>query len=74
MLSGPGAGDPQDVADAILKLVATPVGQRPLRTVVDAHPEGVIAINTVCAQVQAGLLGAMQLGFMLEVTPRSSAS
>ena len=74
MLSGPGAGDPRDVADAIVKLVATPVGQRPLRTVVDAHPEGVIAINTVCAQVQAGLLGAMQLGFMLEVTPRSSAS
>lgn len=66
-----GRGDPREVAAAIVKLSETPMGQRPLRTVVDAHP---VAIHPVCAQVQAGLLGAMQLGLMLEVTPRSSAS
>lgn len=66
-MTGAGAGDPQDVADAMLRLIHTPVGQRPLRTIVDAHPRGVQVINSVCAQ-------AMQLGFMLEVTPRQSAS
>jgi len=74
MLNGPGAGNPQDVADAVLRLIELPVGQRPLRTIVDAHPEGVQAINDVCAQVQGGLLGAMQLGFMQQVAPRDQAS
>lgn len=74
MNSGPGAGDPQDVADAVLRLIETPVGQRPLRTVVDAHPEGVLAINHACEQVQAAALGAMQMSFMLQVTPRERAS
>jgi NAD(P)-dependent dehydrogenase (short-subunit alcohol dehydrogenase family) len=72
--SGPGAGNPQEVADAIQRLIETPVGQRPLRTVVDAHPEGVQAINATCEQVQAAMLGAMQMGFMLKVTPRDQAS
>ncbi len=74
MLRGPGAGDPQEVADAVLRLIETPVGQRPLRTVVDAHPEGVQAINAVCEQVQRGTLEAMQMGFMLQVAAREQAS
>lgn len=48
--------------------------QRPLRTVVDAHPEGVQAIDAVCEQVQAAAPGAMQMSFMLQVTPRERAS
>ena len=74
MNADPGAGDPQEVADAVLRLIEIPVGQRPLRTVVDAHPEGVRAINAVCEQVQAAALGAMQMSFMLQVTPRDAAS
>jgi NAD(P)-dependent dehydrogenase (short-subunit alcohol dehydrogenase family) len=62
MFSGPDAPNPQAVADAVVRLVETPFGQRPLRMIVDAHPEGVQAINDVSAQVQAGLLSAFGLG------------
>lgn len=74
MLKGPNAPNPQMVADAVVKLIATPVGQRPLRTVVDAHPEGVEAINRVCEQVLAGTLGAMGLGGLVQVAVREQAS
>jgi NAD(P)-dependent dehydrogenase (short-subunit alcohol dehydrogenase family) len=66
--------NPQDVADAILRLIETPAGSRPLRTVVDAHPEGVDAINQVTAQVQTGTLTAMGFAGMLQVATRSQAS
>lgn len=74
MLSAPGMPPPQVVADAIAGLVAMPAGERPARTVVDPNPQGVEAINGVCAQVQAGLLGAMGMAGMLKVTPRQPAS
>ena len=74
MLSGDGAPNPQAVADAILLLINTPAGSRPLRTVVDAHPEGAQAINQVCEQVQVGALGAMGLGGVLQLATRSQAS
>lgn len=63
MLSGETAPDPQAVADAVVALVEAPAGARPLRTVVDAGGgAGVKAINAACAQVQAGMLGAMGMG------------
>lgn len=63
MLSQASAPDPQQVADAVARLVEAPAGQRPLRTSVDPSgaPE-VRAINAACAQVQAGVLGAMGMG------------
>lgn len=48
-------GDPQEVAEAMCRLIALPAGQRPLRTIVGAGADGVAAINAACAQVQAGL-------------------
>ena len=74
MLAAPDASDPQQVADAVLRLIETPTGQRPLRTIVDPHPEAVQAINDVCEQAQTAMLGAMQLGFMMQVAPRGQAS
>ncbi len=74
MLAAPDAGDPQQVADAVLRLIETPTGQRPLRTIVDAHPQAVEAINHASEQAQAGLLGAMQLGFMIQTSARGQAS
>jgi NAD(P)-dependent dehydrogenase (short-subunit alcohol dehydrogenase family) len=63
MFSQATAPDPQQVADAVATLVDAPAGKRPLRTPVDASgAEGVKAINAVCAQVQAGMLGAMGMG------------
>jgi len=49
---------PQDVADAIAKLVGTPAGERPLRTV--CGPDyGAIAINEHTAPIQAEVLRAL---------------
>ena len=64
---------PQAVADAVLRLIETPAGQRPLRTVVEAHPEAVEAINGVCAQVQGGMLGALGMSGLLKVTTRGAS-
>ena len=55
-------GDPQEVADAIVEVVESEPGQRPLRRPVGADlQEPVGAINGVCAQVQDGLLTAFGL-------------
>jgi NAD(P)-dependent dehydrogenase (short-subunit alcohol dehydrogenase family) len=74
MFTGEGAPNSQWVADAIVRLLDTPAGTRPLRTVVDAHPEGVQAINQVCEQVTVGSLGAIGLGGLLQLATRSQAS
>jgi NAD(P)-dependent dehydrogenase (short-subunit alcohol dehydrogenase family) len=74
MMSGPDAPKPQAVADAVLRLIEAPAGQRPLRTVVDAYPEAVETINAACAQVQAGMLGMLGMGGLLKVTIRDPAA
>jgi NAD(P)-dependent dehydrogenase (short-subunit alcohol dehydrogenase family) len=60
MLSGPNAPSPQLVADAVAKLIETPIGQRPLRTVVDPLTgQSTEAINSVAAQIQSVTLESM---------------
>jgi phage baseplate assembly protein W len=62
MLTGPDAPDAQDVADAIARLVATPAGQRPLRTTVGGPMTQLVEpINTTTAAVQQQLLGFVGL-------------
>jgi NAD(P)-dependent dehydrogenase (short-subunit alcohol dehydrogenase family) len=66
--SGPGAPDPELVAEAIAQLIETPVGERPLRTVV-APPgmrDGIEAINGVSTQVQEGMFEGMRLTPLLQ--------
>jgi len=62
-LSGENGPNPKDIADAVSNLMATPTGERPLRTVVspDGMKEGAEAINNVSTQVQ----GQMMEGFGL---------
>lgn len=56
------AGNPQDVADAVAKLVDTPHGNRPLRTVVDAMLEPVLnPLNHMTDEIEANMLHAFQL-------------
>jgi NAD(P)-dependent dehydrogenase (short-subunit alcohol dehydrogenase family) len=66
MLHSENGPNPQLVADAVAKLVDTPIGSRPLRTVVDpvagAKSE---AINKVVSEVQEGLFGGMGMSAML---------
>ena len=65
-ISGPDAPKPQDVADAITRLIAQPAGQRPARTIVG--PDfGAEQINSHTTPVQNAVLAAMGLGSLTEV-------
>jgi NAD(P)-dependent dehydrogenase (short-subunit alcohol dehydrogenase family) len=52
------SGNAQDVADAVLRIVETPAGEKQLRYLVSPSSMGVDKINAVSAQVQANLLEA----------------
>jgi NAD(P)-dependent dehydrogenase (short-subunit alcohol dehydrogenase family) len=52
------AGDPQEVADAVLRIVETPAGQRKLRYRVSRSSLGVDEINAQAEQVQARVFEA----------------
>lgn len=68
MLSSPDAPQPQEVADAVLKLVQTPAGQRPARTIVDRYGgQASATVNQVCAQVTESIFGAFHLTPLLSV-------
>lgn len=58
-----GPPDPQQVADALLKLTALPAGERPLRTVLDPLGNGAVEeINRKTADVQRAYIEWMGLG------------
>jgi ABC-type dipeptide/oligopeptide/nickel transport system ATPase subunit len=61
------APDPNVVAGAVLKIIETPVGQRPLRLVVDPMMggEGPRTINQLTDQIQAQLLTSLGLADLL---------
>lgn len=69
ILQSDDAPDPQTVADAVLNLIETPAGKRPLRVVVDPMTggEGATAVNTMSSDVQTQLLTAFGLGNLLSV-------
>jgi NAD(P)-dependent dehydrogenase (short-subunit alcohol dehydrogenase family) len=50
------AGNAQDVADAVLRIVETPAGEKQLRYFVSPRDFGVTQINAVAAQAQAKAL------------------
>ena len=50
--------DPQEIADIVLQIIETPVGQRRLRYRVSSNDSGVSRINTVTDEVHAELLEA----------------
>jgi len=52
------AGDPQEVADAVLRIVETPAGQRKLRYRVSRSTLGVDEINALAEQTQARVFEA----------------
>lgn len=55
--AGGGTTDPEDVAKAIVEIIAMPVGRRPLRRPVHTNTRATEAINACSAQVQAAALG-----------------
>lgn len=67
-LSGPDAPDVQEVADVVATLIATPAGQRPLRTVI-AGEEGqnVLRLNEVAEQEQRGVMELFGLDHLMTI-------
>jgi len=61
LFQGENAPNPQDVATAIDKIVATPAGSRPDRVVVGL-PFGSDAVNTAVAPIQRGVIESLELG------------
>lgn len=61
--------NPQKVADAILKLVNTPGGERPMRTVVDNMGMGdhIGPYNEQLSQITSGIYNAFGMGDMLKL-------
>jgi NAD(P)-dependent dehydrogenase (short-subunit alcohol dehydrogenase family) len=55
------AGDAQEVADVVLRIVETPAGEKQLRYRVSSASLGVDEINALSAQVQANVLEAFGL-------------
>ena len=67
MLSAPMPRNPQEVADAVRKLISTPHGQRPARRRRPDKRPGPSAVNQVCEQIEQAMLTGMQMGGMLSV-------
>ena len=67
MFAGPNAPNPQDVPDAILRLIETPRGERPLRTLVGSGGEALMELNTLTDRIQAALFAAQGMAAMLRV-------
>lgn len=63
------APDPQEVADAIVRLIETPAGERPLRTVVDPMTGGDAprTINQTTDKIQRRFIGAFGMEELLTV-------
>ncbi len=55
------AGNAQEVADAVLRIIETPAGEKQLRYLVSRESFGVDQINSLSRQVQANLLEAFGL-------------
>jgi len=56
-----GAGNAQEVADAVLRIIETPAGEKQLRYIVSPRKVGVDEINALSKQVQDSILEAFGL-------------
>ncbi len=66
----PPAADPTSVARALVDIVNTPHGQRPLRVHVDPSSDGAEVVNTVADRIRAEFLRRVGLDELLSPTPR----
>lgn len=72
LMESPAVPGPQDVADAVARLIHTPVGQRPVRVPVGNDATQVLgAINATTEQVQSQTIQSMGLDDMLRVATRT---
>jgi NAD(P)-dependent dehydrogenase (short-subunit alcohol dehydrogenase family) len=69
-----GAGDPQELADAVLRIVETPAGQKKLRYRISRTNLGIDEINALCEQVQARVLEAFGIAADTAFVQRTTAA
>lgn len=67
MMNDPKAQQPQLVADAIAKVIATPVGERPARVVVDSNPQPVETLNETAEGIQKTILESLGMEGLFRV-------
>ena len=65
--------DPQQVADAILRLIETPAGKRPLRTDVGVTSDFVARLNAFTIEIQRGILDAFGLTSLIKFQSRAGS-
>jgi NAD(P)-dependent dehydrogenase (short-subunit alcohol dehydrogenase family) len=68
------AGNPQEVADAVSRIVETPAGERKLRYRISPADLGVDEINDLCEQVQARLFEGFGIAANIAFARRSTAA
>jgi NAD(P)-dependent dehydrogenase (short-subunit alcohol dehydrogenase family) len=65
--------DPQEIADAVLRLIEMPAGSRPLRTPVGATGDFVSRLNNFTDRIEQELLNALGLSSYTEFRSRDEA-
>jgi NAD(P)-dependent dehydrogenase (short-subunit alcohol dehydrogenase family) len=69
------AGNPQEVADAVVRLIETPAGSRPVRTRVAPTPsEPIDAYNKLSDQLHAGFLDWFGIKELTQFRPRAKSA
>jgi len=71
VFSGANAPNPHDVAEALVRLIDTPPGQRPERVVV-GNPFGASDVNTVVKPIQGQLIEAIGMGALMTLKTGTS--
>jgi NAD(P)-dependent dehydrogenase (short-subunit alcohol dehydrogenase family) len=66
-------GNPQEIADAILKIIETPAGRREFRHRIGSGAGGVQAVNANCEQIQQQLLQAFGVSEETKFRARSGS-
>ena len=61
--------DAQDVADAVLRAIELPSGERPFRMVVDPQEHGADAVGAVRAVMQRRLMDRLGIGGLMRIAP-----
>ncbi|MBZ5661376.1 MAG: SDR family oxidoreductase [Acidobacteriia bacterium] len=65
--------DPQQVADAILRLIESPAGKRPLRTDVGVTSDFVARLNAFTIEIQKGILDVFGLTSLIKFQSRAGS-
>jgi NAD(P)-dependent dehydrogenase (short-subunit alcohol dehydrogenase family) len=65
--------DPQEVADAVLRIIESPAGKRPLRTDVGVTGDFVARLNQFASQIQEGILEVFGLSALTKFRSRAGS-